>query len=516
MTRDTQKNSPVVLCIMDGWGHRSDEAHNAVALAETPVFDQLMSECPHSFVAASGVDVGLPEGQVGNSEVGHMNIGAGRVVMQTLPRISAAVADGSLAAHPKLMALADKLTATGGTAHVMGLLSDGGVHAHEQHTLCVIHALAARGIKVAVHAFTDGRDVLPKAAMNNMPAFLDQLPESAFMATVIGRYFAMDRDRRWKRTKAAFNAIAHGITHAKVVNAPAKDAMDAIQMAYDRGESDEFIAATAIDDYAGINDGDGIVMMNFRTDRARQLLDAFFRPDNVNFIAEPPRIAAAVGMSSYSEPLDEFIETLFPATELTDTLGTVVAEAGLRQLRLAETEKYPHVTFFFNGGEEAVLPHEDRQMVQSPGVATYDMQPEMSAEGVLETALDSLATQAHDLLIINFANPDMVGHTGDLAAAIQAVETVDYCVGRLAAAVKAQNGQMLVTADHGNCEIMWDVEANSPHTAHTTNLVPLILVNSADGTKLADGRLADLAPSLLAMLGIRQPSAMTGNSLLHT
>ena len=244
-------------------------------------------------------------GQVGNSEVGHMSIGAGRVVMQTLPRISAAVADGSLAAHPKLMALADKLTATGGTAHVMGLLSDGGVHAHEQHTLCVIHALAARGVKVAVHAFTDGRDVLPKAAMNNMPAFLDQLPESAFMATVIGRYFAMDRDRRWKRTKAAFNAIAHGITHAKVVNAPAKDAMDAIQMAYDRGESDEFIAATAIDDYAGINDGDGIVMMNFRTDRARQLLDAFFRPDKVNFIAVPPRIAAAVGMSSYSEPLDE-------------------------------------------------------------------------------------------------------------------------------------------------------------------------------------------------------------------
>jgi 2,3-bisphosphoglycerate-independent phosphoglycerate mutase len=236
----------------------------------------------------------------------------------------------------------------------------------------------------------------------------------------------------------------------------------------------------------------------------------------VGFAAKPPRIAATVGMSSYSEPLDEFVETLFPATELVDTLGTVVAAAGLRQLRLAETEKYPHVTFFFNGGEETTLPHEDRQMVPSPSVTTYDMQPEMSAEGVLETALDSLNTQAHDLLIINFANPDMVGHTGDLAATIQAVETVDECVGRLADAVRAQNGQMLVTADHGNCEIMWDIEANSPHTAHTTNLVPLILVNGTAGTKLADGRLADLAPSLLAMLGIKQPSAMTGNSLIHS
>jgi 2,3-bisphosphoglycerate-independent phosphoglycerate mutase len=496
---------------MDGWGHRQDEAHNAVALAKTPVFDQLMSTCPHSFVSASGMDVGLPEGQVGNSEVGHMNIGAGRVVMQTLPRISAAVADGSLAAHPKLVALADKLIATGGTAHIMGLLSDGGVHAHEQHTLCVIHALATRGVNVAIHAFTDGRDVLPKAAINTMPAFLDQLPKSAIMASVIGRYFAMDRDHRWNRTEAAFNAIAYG----NGATAPAKDAMAAIHAAYDRDESDEFITATVIGGYAGINDGDGIIMMNFRADRARQILDAFFRPDHVNFSAKPPKIAAAVGMSSYSEPLDEFVQTLFPATELKDTLGTVVAEAGLRQLRLAETEKYPHVTFFFNGGEEAMLPHEDRQMVQSPSVPTYDMQPEMSAEGVLATALNSLQTHAHDLLIINFANPDMVGHTGDLAAAIKAVETVDYCVGKLVTAVTAQNGQMLITADHGNCEIMWDDDANSPHTAHTTNLVPLILVNGPDHTKLADGRLADLAPSLLAMLGIKKPSAMTGNSLLR-
>jgi 2,3-bisphosphoglycerate-independent phosphoglycerate mutase len=512
MTQDTKKNSPVVLCIMDGWGHRPDSAHNAVALAQTPVFDHLMATCPHSFVAASGADVGLPAGQVGNSEVGHMNIGAGRVVMQTLPRISAAVADGSLANHPKLIALANQLIVTGGTAHVMGLLSDGGVHAHQDHTLCVIHALAARGVKVVVHAFTDGRDVLPKAAINTMPAFLDQLPETAIMASVIGRYYAMDRDHRWARTEAAFNAITYGNS----INAPASDAMAAIQQAHDNGESDEFIVATVIEGYTGMKDGDGIVMMNFRADRVRQILDAFCRPDTVGFAAKPPRIAAAVGMSSYSEPLDEFVETLFPATELEDTLGTVVAAAGLRQLRLAETEKYPHVTFFFNGGEETTLPHEDRQMVPSPSVATYDMQPEMSAKGVLETALNSLSTHAHDLLIINFANPDMVGHTGDLAAAIQAVETVDECVGRLAEAVRAQNGQMLVTADHGNCEIMWDIEANSPHTAHTTNLVPLILVNGAAGTKLADGQLADLAPSLLAMLGISQPSAMTGNSLLRS
>ena len=512
LERNRPKNSPVVLCIMDGWGHRPDPSHNAVALAETPVFDQLMATCPHSFVAASGIDVGLPDGQVGNSEVGHMNIGAGRVVMQTLPRISAAVADGSLAAHPKLMALADQMIATGSTAHIMGLLSDGGVHAHKDHTLCVIRALAARGVKVAVHAFTDGRDVLPKAAINTMPDFLEQLPDTVTIASVIGRYFAMDRDHRWARTEAAFNAIVHG----QSADAPASDCMAAIRQAYNRGESDEFIAATVIGGYAGMNDGDGIVMMNFRTDRARQILDAFFRPDTVDFPARPPIIASAIGMSSYSEPLDEFVDTLFPATELNDTLGTVVAAAGLRQLRLAETEKYPHVTFFFNGGEETMLPQEDRQMVQSPSVPTYDMQPEMSAEGVLQTALNSLNTQAHDLLIINFANPDMVGHTGDLAAAIQAVETVDECVGKLAEAVRARHGQMLVTADHGNCEIMWDDEANSPHTAHTTNLVPLILVNGASDTKLVDGRLADLAPSLLAMLGISQPSAMTGNSLLRS
>ena len=512
MTKNPEKNSPVVLCIMDGWGHRHDSTHNAVALAETPVYDKLMSTCPHSFVAASGIDVGLPEGQVGNSEVGHMNIGAGRVVMQTLPRISAAVDDGSLASNPKLMAFADQLIASGGTAHVMGLLSDGGVHAHEDHTLCVINALAARGLKVAVHAFTDGRDVLPKTAIKTIPAFAAQLPASAFIASVIGRYYAMDRDHRWIRTKAAFDAITRG----KSFDAPAPDAMAAISRAYDQGKSDEFIPATVIDDYTGMRDGDGIIMMNFRADRARQILDVFFRPRTVNFRAKPPKITAAIGMTSYSKPLDEFVGTLFPATELEDTLGAVVAAAGLRQLRLAETEKYPHVTFFFNGGEESILPHEDRQMVQSPSVSTYDMQPEMSAEGVLETALQSLNTRAHDLLIINFANPDMVGHTGDLAAAIQAVETVDECVGRLAAAVKAQNGQMLVTADHGNCEIMWDDEANSPHTAHTTNLVPLILVNGDVNTKLADGRLADLAPSLLAMLGIQKPQAMTGNSLLRS
>lgn len=499
---------PVVLCIMDGWGHRTDPAHNAVALANTPVFDRLWAGCPHSFLAASGADVGLPDGQVGNSEVGHMNIGAGRVVQQDLPRLNNATKDGSLTAHPALKDLASNLALTGGSAHVIGLISPGGVHAHQDHMLAVIRGLADAGVPVVIHGFTDGRDVLPRDAGVSLPDFLSQLPENATLGSLTGRYFGMDRDHRWDRTQKAYDAIALG--HAEF---HADDGLQALQAGYVRGESDEFLQATIVGGYTGIRDGDGLVMMNFRADRARQILDCFYRPETTSCKTQPIALRQALGMTSYSAGLDEFVTPLYPPVELADTLGEVVAAAGRRQLRLAETEKYPHVTFFFNGGDETMRDGEDRILVPSPNVPTYDQLPQMSASGVLAKAVASLNAKSHDLLVINFANPDMVGHTGDLAAAITAVETVDACVGELVAAIKAADGQMLLTADHGNCEVMWDSKAESPHTAHTTNLVPLILVNGNDGASLTDGRLADLAPSLLAMMGIDQPASMTGKSL---
>ena len=521
MSGNIVKTGPVVLCIMDGWGHREDSANNAVALANTPNFDRFISQYPHSFLAASGPDVGLPKGQVGNSEVGHMNIGAGRIVMQNLPRINAATADGTLEAHPVLAELAVTLAKTGGTAHVMGLLSDGGVHSHHDHMLAVIRGLANAGVAVAVHGFTDGRDVLPKVAGQQVPAFAKNLPSGAKFASVIGRYYAMDRDQRWERTKLAFEAMVRPDHQPRYASVGA-----AIAAAYAAGETDEFITPRILDDYAGMADGDAVIFTNFRADRARQIMTTLMTPtlvtpdvagftDVAAFTGGAPAFCGAVGMTTYSETLDPFMTPLFAPLELSQTLGDVVAGAGKRQLRLAETEKYPHVTFFFNGGAETSLPKEDRHLVPSPQVATYDLQPEMNASGVLAAALDSIANRNHDLLIINFANPDMVGHTGDLAAAISAVETVDACIGTLEEALRQGDGQMLLTADHGNCEMMWDAAASSPHTAHTNNLVPLVLVNGPQGVGVADGRLADLAPSLLVMLGLSQPPEMTGKSLLR-
>ena len=508
MSKAASSSGPVVLCIMDGWGLRDTRDGNAVALADTPVFDSMRRDWPHARLAASGAEVGLPEGQVGNSEVGHMNIGAGRVVMQDLPRINAAMEDGRLAAHPELAALAAHLANTGGRVHVMGLLSDGGVHSHKDQMLAVIKGLHAGGADIILHGFTDGRDVLPKTAKATIPGFIEKLPADVRFGTLIGRYFAMDRDKRWERTKAAFAAI-----NSASADSHAGDPLAALADAYEAGESDEFIKPCVIGDYDGMRDGDAVVMINFRADRVRQLLACWMMPDEVGFEAAPARLAGAVGMTSYSARLDAHLVTLFGPQRIDDTLGATVAKAGKRQLRLAETEKYPHVTFFLNGGDEAVADGEDRELVPSPKVATYDLKPEMSAAGVLAAARDSLENARHDLLVINFANPDMVGHTGDLQAAIRAVETVDGCVGDMAELVLAAGGKMIVTADHGNCEMMWDEAAQSPHTAHTTNLVPVILVGAAPGTSLGDGRLADLAPSLLALLGIDQPAAMTGRPL---
>ena len=509
MTRYQPSSGPVVLCIMDGWGHRNERGNNAIALARTPVFDSLIDNQPNSLLDASGANVGLPDGQVGNSEVGHMNIGAGRIVMQALPRINQAVRDGSLATHEALASLAANLLQSGGTAHVMGLLSPGGVHAHQDHFLAVINVLVTAGVPVAIHGFTDGRDTLPWAAKQDLPGFLEALPPGATMASIIGRYFAMDRDNHWERTQAAYDAIA-------TARAPifAIDALMALEASYARGDSDEFITPTIIGNYHGIQNGDGLIMMNFRADRVRQLLTCFCDPANSGCNIQPLNLIGMAGMTNYSQSLDNQIVNLYPTPDLQNTLGATIAKAGKHQLRLAETEKYPHVTFFLNGGDETLQPGEDRKMIASPAVATYDLKPEMSADAILEAALSSLHAKAHDFLIINFANPDMVGHTGDLDAAIAAVETVDRCVGILAKAVTESDGQMLVTADHGNCEIMWDQAESSPHTAHTSNPVPLILVNGNTNTYLAAGRLADLAPSILAMMGIAQPDQMTGRSLL--
>ena len=511
MSEKNQKINPVVLCIMDGWGHREVRSSNAVALADTPNFDRLLRRYPSSFLAAAGPDVGLPEGQVGNSEVGHINIGAGRIVLQDLPRINQATNDGSLASHPLLLTLARQLATTCKTAHIMGLLSKGGVHSHQDHMLAITNGLCEAGVNVAIHGFTDGRDVLPRTARQSVADFDRALPDKSVISTIIGRYFAMDRDKRWDRTKCAFDAIIS----ANANQDPFASATDAITNAYDAGESDEFIRPRVVGTYAGMQDGDALIFVNFRPDRARQLLNAMLLPETVGFNAAPPRISTAIGMTTYSDSLASCMQTLFPPLELTNTLGEVVATAGRRQLRLAETEKYPHVTFFFNGGDETTQPNEHRCMVQSPMVATYDHQPEMNAEGVLAATLKSINTHQHDLIVVNFANPDMVGHTGDLQAAITAVETVDNCIGRITDALVAVGGQMLLTADHGNCEVMWDDQANSPHTAHTTNLVPLILVNGEPSVKIADGRLSDLAPSVLEMLGIIKPTEMTGKSLLR-
>jgi 2,3-bisphosphoglycerate-independent phosphoglycerate mutase len=502
----------VVLCVLDGWGHRVEREHNAIAQARTPTYDRLLATAPHGLLNTSADAVGLPPGQMGNSEVGHTCIGAGRVVLQDLPRIDAAIADSSLAANPTLAELADKLRAAGGTCHLMGLLSPGGVHAHQGHMAVLARHLAAAGIPVAVHAFLDGRDTPPKSARVYVDAFLTEIADlkGVAIATVSGRYYAMDRDKRWERVALAYQAVAEG------TGEPAADPRTAIDAAYEAGESDEFVRPRVIGDYAGMVDRDGLLMANFRADRVRQILAALLDPGFDGFARpRPVSFAAACGMTSYSAALDRRLATLFPPQALANTLGEIVAAAGLRQLRIAETEKYAHVTFFLNGGAETVCPGEDRILVPTPKVASYDLKPEMSAPEVTDRLVEAVASGTYDLIVANYANADMVGHTGDLDAAVAAIEAVDTCLGRLVAAVEDAGGVLLVTADHGNAENMRDSANDAPHTAHTTNLVPAVLVGAtARVAGLRDGTLVDVAPTLLAFLDLPQPAEMTGRSLL--
>ncbi len=499
---------PVMLVVLDGWGWREDDADNAVRLARTPAFDRLWAAGPRAFLKTSGLDVGLPEGQMGNSEVGHLNIGAGRVVMQDLPRVELAAKDGTLGKLIDDSGLVAKVKATGGTCHIMGLMSPGGVHAHQAHAAAVARALVERSVPAVVHAFTDGRDTPPQSAADDMRRLGLDLPPEVPIATVIGRYFAMDRDKRWERVSQAYDLMVSG-EGARHATAP-----EAVEAAYALGKFDEFVPAAVIGGYDGMKDGDAIISINFRSDRMREILAALLIPGFDGFERKRiVRFSAAAGMASYGDALDPYCATLFPRQELSMGMGETVSKAGRTQVRMAETEKYPHVTFFFSGGREEPYPGEERILVASPKVATYDLKPEMSAPELTDKAVAAIGSGKFDLVVLNFANPDMVGHTGSLEAAIKAVETVDTGLGRIAEAVAAAGGALLVTADHGNCELMRDPETGGPHTSHTTNLVPVML-SGVPGVGLHDGRLADVAPTLLALMGVDQPKEMTGRSLL--
>ena len=505
-----QQRRPVMLVILDGWGWREEAADNAIRQAKTPAFDRLWQTGPHGFLHTCGNDVGLPDGQMGNSEVGHLNIGAGRVVMQDLPRIGAAIKSGEIARAPALVDFIAKLKASGGTCHLLGLVSPGGVHSHQDHAAALAEILTDAGVPVLVHALTDGRDTPPQSAAEDIKRLLAALPPTVKIATVCGRYYAMDRDKRWDRVEKAYNAIV-------AADAPRfPDAPAVVADAYANKKFDEFIVPAAVGDYAGMKDGDGVLCFNFRADRVREILSAMLDPDFAGFKRQRTvRFAAAVGMTQYSDELDKLMATIFPPQTLKNILGEVAAEAGRTQLRMAETEKYAHVTYFLNGGREEPFPGEDRIMVPSPKVATYDLQPEMSAPELTDKAVAAIASGKYDLIVLNYANPDMVGHTGSLPAAIKAVETVDAGLGRIAQAIEKSGGALLVTADHGNCEMMRDPQTGGPHTAHTTNPVPLLLVGARNRALNAEGRLADIAPTLLELMELPKPKEMTGASLLR-
>jgi len=509
-TPEQDRKKPVVLCILDGWGERQETLNNAIQMGDTPNWDRLVKTCPKSQLSASGLSVGLPDGQMGNSEVGHMTLGSGQVVLQDLPRIDSAIHDGSLDNNPVLVRFIEKLKKTGGTCHLLGLLSPGGVHSHQWHMRTLAGIVCAQGIPVQVHAFLDGRDTPPKSAANMVSRFEVDIRHMncISIATVTGRYWAMDRDNRWDRVEKAYRCVAEG-EGEKAVNA-----LEAINAAYANNITDEFVEPTVIGDYDGMQSGDGLLMANFRADRAREILsaladpnfDAFERLRKIDFTAR-------VGMVEYSDTHNTFMEALFPSEKLHDILGEVISNAGMTQLHTAETEKYAHVTFFFNGGREEPFKGETRILVKSPNVATYDLQPEMSAPEVTDNLVAAIEAGTFDFIVVNYANGDMVGHSGVMDAAVQAVEAVDVCIGRLEAAIQAAGGVMLITADHGNCEKMCD--GSNPHTAHTLFPVPAVLVNAPDWAQdLRDGGLVDVAPTMLQLLGVDIPASMDGRTLI--
>jgi 2,3-bisphosphoglycerate-independent phosphoglycerate mutase len=508
----TPRQRPAVLCILDGWGWRDDDRDNAILLAHPANYERMLADSPNSLLETSGRAVGLPAGQMGNSEVGHMNIGAGRIVVQDLPRIDDAAADGELAKRPALIELIEKARAATGVVHVMGLLSPGGVHSHQDHIVALAKILSEAGLTVCVHAFTDGRDTPPKSAIGFLKTFEHAIDGFANIATVSGRYYAMDRDKRWDRVSKAYDCIVD----AKGEHAPTAQA--AIEASYTKDVTDEFMLPCAIGDFVGIKDGDAMLFANFRADRAREICAALLDSAFGGFARERVvKFSDAAGLVEYSAALSKLMSALFPADDIRETIGEYISALGLKQLRVAETEKYAHVTFFLNGGREEPFIGEDRIMIPSPKVATYDQKPEMSAFEVTAKLEAAVLSGKYDLIVVNFANPDMVGHTGMLGAAEKAVTVIDECLGRLRAAVEKANGVLLITADHGNVELMRDQETGEPHTAHTTFDVPIIVINAKRNTplKLARGRLADVAPTLLDLMGLQKPPVMAGHSLIE-
>lgn len=509
------RKKPTVLIVLDGWGYREESRDNAIANAATPVWDRLWQNAPHTLISGSGLDVGLPEGQMGNSEVGHMCLGSGRIIYQNITRIDKAIADGSFDENPAYIGAIDRAVAAGGAVHVFGLLSPGGVHSHENHLFAAIRLAVRRGAaRVYLHAFLDGRDTPPRSAGPSLERADELFAElgRGRVASITGRYFAMDRDNRWDRTEKAYRLLTEGVAEYS-----AGTAGQALQAAYERGENDEFVAPTVIQaegqEPALVADNDAVLFMNFRADRARQLTRAFVDRDFSGFERRVlPRLADFVMTTEYAADIDA--TCAYPPERLSNVLGDFISQRGRTQLRIAETEKYAHVTFFFSGGREEPFPGEDRILVPSPDVATYDLKPEMSAPEVTDKLVAAIRSRKYDLIVCNYANGDMVGHTGVYEAAVKAVEALDACLGRVEEAVLEVDGQALITADHGNCEQMVDYEANQQHTQHTTERVPLVYIGHRRlQLDPAGGRLADIAPTLLALMDMPRPPEMTGTNL---
>ena len=512
MMTDTRK--PTALIILDGWGHRDPAADNAISNARTPFWDKLWQNQPKTLINTSGMFVGLPQGQMGNSEVGHMNLGAGRVVYQSLTRIDKDLEDGKFQSNEALCNAIDKAVANGKAVHIMGLLSPGGVHSHEDHMLAAAELAAARGAKeVYIHAFLDGRDMPPRSARPSLEKAAARMKSLGVgrVATIVGRYFAMDRDNRWDRVEAAYNAMTLGEAEFTF-----EDPLTALDQAYERGENDEFVKATHIraegQPEGTINDGDSVLFMNFRADRAREMTRTFVEPEFDGFDRRKhPELADFVMLTEYAADIKT--SCAYPPEQLANGLGEYMASQGKTQLRIAETEKYAHVTFFFNGGLETPFEGEDRILVPSPKVATYDLQPEMSAPEVTDKLVEAIKSGKYDLIVCNYANGDMVGHTGKMDAAVKAAECLDQCVQRVVEALDEVGGEALITADHGNCEQMTDPKSGQVHTSHTIGPVPLVYTGHRNVNLKDDGSLCDIAPTLLTLMGLQQPQEMSGHSL---
>ncbi len=507
------KRKTFLLVILDGWGYNPDQDYNAIAHAKKPHWELLTKGCLHALLKTSGLSVGLPEGQMGNSEVGHMTIGAGRILLQSLPKITRALHDNTLIENPHLKTFIQRLKETTGRCHLLGLYSPGGVHSHEDHLLYLAKALTLSGIETYLHFFSDGRDTPPRSVLSSAKKLLSHMEglPNLSVATLCGRYYAMDRDQRWERTQQAYEAIVHGKGRR------ASSLTEAIEQAYAQGKEDEFIEPTCIGNYKGIEEKDGLLMGNFRSDRVRQLLQAILDP---NFNAFPRSFSllqgSALGLVSYGEEFRSLMKNIMTHDFPTNTLGEVIAQHGLTQLRIAETEKYPHVTFFFNGGNEKLFNGERRCLISSPKVSTYDQKPEMAAYEVTDTLLEALTKEQYDFVVLNYANADMVGHTGNFEATVKAIEAVDECLGRIMEYVRSSEAVLLLTADHGNAELMRDPYTLEPYTSHTTNPVPLVLYAPKKSyKKMKDGQLCDIAPTILTLMGLKVPKDMEGVSLIE-